>query len=459
MTDKADNTTAKASRNRHKGWLYAALGLLTAVFLLLILPGTLLRFAIKYGLEDIGFIEVNVERSDASLIDLLFGVGGIQAQAPDGSGVELGQLSTDISWPDLFNRHLRLQEMNLTGLRLEVARDDEGRLQISGLPLPVRDSDQIKQDEETGEGGWTIGADRVVFTDSRVTYRQGRAILPIEVRRLQIEGIDGQRPRQHGRIEFTGRLAGAPLHIKGTARPTGDPLTADLTIRLQGLPLAGLADFSEGVLDRLAGSLDLDIALNTSVPGDGAVMAKITGPIALRDFAGDIGALKLSWVEMDWRGERDFDGTTLRLLGELGLKELAVEREGLQIGLASVGWTGPVTLNMSPDGAPQRFEFDGDFDHGAIELSQEGLQLKSFGATWKGRAGLSLSPNLSPEVVELEGTLRQNDFELTQRGLALKTAGFFLARTGKTNLRSGRTAAANRSGRRISTRRNRFRPG
>ena len=107
-------------RARWRRWyIHTGVAIVLLLLLAILLPGPLLRYGLKTELENIGFRNVVVQRSDASIFDLLFGVGGVDVEAPDGSHANLRNVKTDLDWASLFEKHIQFELVELSGLSLQ----------------------------------------------------------------------------------------------------------------------------------------------------------------------------------------------------------------------------------------------------------------------------------------------------------------------------------------------------
>ncbi len=414
-TDTAPTEVEPKLKRRRRWPYYVGGGIVVLFLLLLLLPGPLLRYGIKSGLEDFGFKDVEVTRSDASMFALLFGIGGVSAVSPDGRQVQLTDLSTDFSWPDIFNKHIRLEEIRLKGLRLDVTLEEDGRLLISGLPLSVQDTKTVAQadDGDADDGGWTIGAQRAEITDSRVTYRQKDVVLPIDVERLSISGVDGKRARVHGRIDLVGKIDNSPVVISGTMRPTDDPITVDIEVELTGLVLGNIAGFAGENLRALDGQLDLKLAVSAAIGDDGSFQSTIKGPISFREFKAARDNVDVSVPGLRWQGQVAASDQLSSLEGELTLDGLALKQDEMSVALGPVNWKGKA--NADPEAAT----IDGSINLKSLSIEQ-GEQVIAIGATnWVGKVLMQLAAEA--RNLNVDGQLALASTDLSAAGLGVKT--------------------------------------
>ncbi len=419
MSEK-DKTPMPRARWR-RWYVYTGAAIVVLLLLAILLPGPLLRYGLKTALEDVGFKNVVVQRSDASIFELLFGVGGLDVEAPDGSHAKLRNIKTDLSWASLFEKHIQFELIELSGFQIKIERDAEGRFLIGGLPLPVQETEVVVQaDADKLSGGWTFGTDRVLIADSLITYHQGDAAIKILARKLEVKGIEGRRPREAAFVDLVGEINGKPLTLSGTVRPLSDPIAYDLKVGLSELDLAPFKPFSNGILDALAGTLVSDLHIIGDVSTKGVVDAVVSGSLQFNNLEMQAGAVTLSQPELKWAGEVVIKNSGLHLDGEITAQGGRLINGKRQIAMAGIsGQLAPMEVIFKDESGALRLKWDGGARLAKPVFKQPGLSFKGEGLNWRGNVDLAMGPQTAGG--RLAGKLKLQAINLTQApGLSLQ---------------------------------------
>lgn len=224
-----------------------------------------------HGTHSIRVPRVRLEHARVSTADT-------QADAP----VAVGEaIIAGLRWLDL--RNLRLEQMQLSGLDLELQRTVDGRWEV---PLMgVRNTGDGRGDgRRSGSGAdasLQIGATEVTgnsrlrLVDRKVDPAFTKRLL---LRQLSLGSLSTQRPQELTRIELKGRLDGdSEVALSGELRPFGEPRVDRLQGQVRSLNLVSLSPYAQAALDRAVKSGQLDAEIDARV-----VEGQLDGDIGVR---------------------------------------------------------------------------------------------------------------------------------------------------------------------------------
>ena len=153
-TQQAATPPRKRRWLRRTVWSVVALAAIGLPLALWFLPSAGLRYVINQQLRNAGMSTVDIAEVNVSLTGGLVEVRRAAANAPAGPEGRLADLAVAFEWRPLLNGRVSLGSVGLRGLQLEVSHAADGRLVISGLPLPEATGYVDEQGQTTG---WLIG--------------------------------------------------------------------------------------------------------------------------------------------------------------------------------------------------------------------------------------------------------------------------------------------------------------
>ncbi len=424
-TEDAPEVEAKLKPKRKRRWTrYSGLIFAGLVVLFILLQGTILRFGIKYGLEELGFKNVQIETSDSSVAQLLFGIGDVSAEAPDGTVLQLGKFSSDFSWEALFDRHIQLEQITLSDLRLEIARDEEGRYLISGLPIPTADTESVQQVDDSGGFGWTIGAQRAEITNSVITYRENGGAIEVDVSRLIVEGFEGRRPREHTKLDLTGQVNGSPISLAGTVRPLDKPMGMDLKLSLDGFDLTALQPLVGDLMTGLSGRMTMDFRIVGEADDADPIntyKANWSGALSTSKLTLTTAGQQIAAEALSWTGAIVSDHVSTRAEGVLSGSGSTVKADGHSATLGDVKIDlKPFTLPLSPDGTLGTIDWLGGFEFKNANVTVGTMDMAAGDAVWQGQLVLPFAAGA--DIGKVAGTLTAAKAAFKDSGMGLSLA-------------------------------------
>lgn len=245
-------------------------------------------------------VQIGMLRGDWQGLHPHFSAENVVIQGPDGrAALTLPKVHIVLSWSSLLLAEVRLAQLELNGLDLEIRRDTQGQLWVAGLPVQ-------KDPAKPSLGDWLLRQHEVVLHNSRLRWLdEARAAPPVEIRNLHMR-LDNLLGRHRAGLRAT-----LPPDL-------GDHL--DLRADLRGASLRDPATWSGELYGQLLHT-DLD-ALAEHVPwslvplqkGHGSVRAWLK--LAQGRLTGVTGDVQLHDTHLTWEGAAPLHFTHLK--GRLG---------------------------------------------------------------------------------------------------------------------------------------------
>ena len=196
----------------------------------------------------------------------------------DRSGIErlvLAQVDGTLSWGTLLAGELRFYRVELTGLSVEVRRNQAGGWFIAGMPLGV-------QGAGGGFGDWLQQQHRIAVRDSVLTWIDetlGGAPLPLR-------GVQFEVERRYGTHRFELRATppldvAAPLEFHGELRHPGPQASGTLYLQVGYADLVTLRQWLPLPVDAMRGAGALEVWMDLE---EGALRS-ISAQVALSDVS------------------------------------------------------------------------------------------------------------------------------------------------------------------------------
>lgn len=340
--------------------------------------------------------------------------------------VEEARLAVQL-WP-LLRRQLRVDRVELAGMRLRYTRDARGRSNIDDLLAPDK-----KESADAGPDGEALDFD----------------VAAVKVQRLQLSIADAATPL-HGEVQLrslrTGRLAPGvetPVQLAATLAlrqpQVAGELTLDTTAKLEPAQAnLALRELALGWRGEALGVKDMELTLSGDLQRDGASGALQARDLQL-DFDATTGGLRLEdstlgLARLDWQAAQralTLEGLALQLQGRQADKPLSFAIEWPELQVAGERIQGsPLSGKFSLGGEqPLQAEFRSAAPGGSFEqLRLAGFKatLSSPGAARKVRGSVAADLLIQParQVLALEPLALQLTLEQPQmQPLAIEAQG------------------------------------
>ncbi len=301
MSDPLNKNATKvkpAVKQRKLKWGIAFLVILL-LFILLLPVGV--RYGTIQALKQQGIQQVEIADIDINLFSGELKVTGMLVSG-DGQGrARLDSLYVNISMLALFKKQLKIENILLDGLILDVKNNTGGEWIVAGYrPPPAAES---TDGDATTASTWGIGIDsfQLKAIKTRLDLPQLQTVLSLDA--LQIKQLASWQPQQLTQFNMQLRIDESPLNIDGKVQPflATPELKAKLT--LDKLPLALAKGFaSEANIKELTGALTLSTNLSATFNADQPHIEAAT-TLTLNELSLQQAQYKITASQFSWQGD------------------------------------------------------------------------------------------------------------------------------------------------------------
>lgn len=371
----------------------------------LLLPG-LVGYGLQQWLRDQGYDEVGLAGVDLEPFAGELRLRGLHARHGEDPPLALDEAYANIDWLLLPGRKVRLQGLVLDGLELTLQRDRDGKVWLSGLPLPATAASTDKAPP------WGFGIDHLAIRDSRLQLRQPGIDRQLRIDSLVLDGLRSWDADHPATLAMDLRLDSVRLRLDGRLLPFATTPDGRLQLRLDSLDLSALAGDLHQALPRSlppdlqlqTGQLDAQLQLDARLTRNGPTLEQ-RGSVTLRDLALTVAGQPQSLQDLHWQGRLSWHAD--RRLQLEGI--LTAATASLQVGdshgrTGKLQWQGRLDWNTT-DG----LTLQGPLSLQDLALRHQGRDLQLHSLNWEGR--LSWSATLGPQAV---GSLQAGGLQASQ---------------------------------------------
>lgn len=404
-------------------WVVRALALLVLLAVVMVTLPYIVRDQVVIWLRGQG---VENARLKALELDWLHGdlrLLGLRAERTGYDPLNIDQLRLDLDYSALFDKQIRLQLINVEGLKSGY-RDDGSQQWLGPLNLteliPAESSSEEDADEQA-PSEWSVGLDRLQLEqiDWRLTLPEQQHRLELD--RLDLGAIYLWQPDLETTLELKGRVNGAPLTVASTATPLPKEKHARLTLQIEQLPVQSL---TAAFLPSLKATLTTDMTLDLTLDGE-QLQVQPQGQIAVREFAFQEGETAVSVGALDWNGQvslllDQFQPSRLEVDGSLSLSQGAALDQGeMALALSRLQWQGQNRFDLQAD--DQQLATTGALGLEGVLLNIDSLALAVGDLHWQGDVDLAMTAAEGVSLIDGQHQLTLSELSL-QQGSALQVA-------------------------------------
>lgn len=333
--DKKKKNSVSLSRRCYK-WL--AVLLVVPALLLALLP-----FGVKYVLLNVlvkqGAHVATLDSVDLNLFTGKFALHELEVQGEGDAGLALQQLALEISPGALWDRHIHIDNISLSGLQLDVEQLTPQQWRIAGLDIPPASSPATTTPEKPAEP-WSFTLDQLEFNGLQIELALAQFQQTVQLEALQLGPLSSLTPTQLTPYALQLQVAQSAVTLKGSVQPLLDIPTLQSELDVQRLPLVWLAPYlKEQGVESLDGELNLQLAIKVALQAEQPVLEG-TLRLALNKLSARYQHYLLQNETLFWQGDVAYqvptgeDDLGVRLKGEIMLAEFSLDDQQLPQRLA-----------------------------------------------------------------------------------------------------------------------------
>jgi len=276
-----------------------------ALLVIVLLFVSLLPVGVRYGtiqaLKQQGMQQAEIADIDINLFSGELKVTGMLVSG-DGQGrARLDSLYVNLSMLALFKKQLKIENILLDGLILDVKNNTGGEWIVAGYRSPP--AAESTGGEATTTSTWGIGIDSLQLKaiKTRLDLPQLQTILSLD--ELQIKQLASWLPQQLTQFNMQLRIDESPLNIDGEVQPFLAAPKLKTNVTLDKLPLALAKDFAaEANIKELTGTLTLSTNISATFNADQPHI-EATTTLTLNELSLQQGQYKITANQFNWQGD------------------------------------------------------------------------------------------------------------------------------------------------------------
>ena len=219
MAEQQQTTESSSQPIYRRRWFKWCL----AIFIFVVVILTLLPIGIRYGaihlLQEQGIQLVEIDDVDLNLFTGEFGLKGVKISGNGQGRATLAKLYANLSILALIKQRIRLQQVELTGLELDLQNTDAGDWIVAGiLPPPPEPADQSEAQQEPSEP-WGVGIDQLKLASIYVHFTMPKLQSDIRINELQLARLASWQPEQDSDYLLDMQVDQAPISLSGQMQP------------------------------------------------------------------------------------------------------------------------------------------------------------------------------------------------------------------------------------------------
>lgn len=288
-----------------------ALALLVLSFIVppLLLPGVISRQLVALGVErvDAGSVWLNPLAGRANLRDWRLFRG-------DEPVLELGYVEVDLSLLALLGRNIRVESAKINGVSIEVHMDENGQLQVAGLPIPTEE--QTASETSAPAHAPSLQLDNLHIDKLTVQIDTPQLQQDLRVESLRLGNL-GLPSTEQAKLELEMAMSSLAVELEAELKqwPQAPQLVGEAELRIEDLEaLAAELPIPDDL--KLAGQTDIQIEFDaqqdaTAVAVDFDIKGNASG-VKIDSGGQGIDETSLTW-NVDGRFEQDQDSLAVIL--------------------------------------------------------------------------------------------------------------------------------------------------
>ncbi len=384
--------------------------LLATASVLIALPHGI-AYGIKSWITNNSDASVKIEDVDFNPVTATLVIYGLDITQKNKSTLLIPELNIRMTWTPLLHKAALIDNISLSGARIEVDLSNPANLIIGGIPLPNSASTETKASNPTP---WALNLEKLTIQDTEISYKDSQLDVQFRIDNLQLTELASYFPNQPATLELEGSLNDAPLSLKSKITPFSSEPKFNNMVLLDKLDLKPFAKFIEPNVSKLEGKLFLDNNFLIHLMADGALKTTQNGIISLLeiDVESEAGSFKNEMIQ--WEGKSNLEKIPTNQLsfaadGALQLKPSRFTQipPGLNIEQEGVKWQGNITFQNADEKTSINLKGELNLDQTITNLPYQQTHLLQEQLTWNGDLQLNQSPQGSQEITA-SGKLNSN---------------------------------------------------
>ncbi len=408
MPDNNNKTPAKPVWKR-RWFRVTSVTAIVFVLILAVLPFVISN-SMKSWLLDNGADNVLIEDIDFNPFTGTVAVKGLDIRIAGKSVASNSLVYLNISLTALLKKGIAIKAATIDKLVLDIERTADGKIRVGSLIIdPSSQTDEVTEKEIKEKISWWLKLNKISLSQWEIRYISPQLKTTLFIDAASLQDLSTRPGAQSAKLDLKARLNKSNINATIQLEELTPEVKADGDISLQALDLNEFSGFTDNILDKLTGLINMSGKFTVSVSSSRDIDASYTGNAGISDTDVNSKNFAIAGTELKWDGslslktQADNSQQTIKLDGNLAATDLAISLpEILDATGNSLSWQGTVDFARIENPAPQNIKINGKLD--AKKLSLALVEQKLFIQQQEISMDPQLSLQLSDGATSLSGT-------------------------------------------------------
>lgn len=304
---------------------------------------TALPYAMQYGMvkaiTDAGSKDVSIDDIDFNVFTGKLAVKNLRAKTQQQPELLVTSAKIQLDWLPLFDKHILISSLSLTGVSLDIEQPNPETLIIGGITIPLKQGASDEPTSEKQPSAWGVGLNELHLVNNTISYTSPTFSDTFTINDFLIDHALSWEPDHVSHFAFSTLINSAPVDGELNVSLFADKPLVEGTISIKELYLNNYHHFVKDQLTELKGTAHANIEFSAWFSGK-ELDYKQTGTFTINNVVVATPELKNTLEIVQWDGHSHFhkseDNQAFDLNGYLELDNVSSKNEKTQITIATL---------------------------------------------------------------------------------------------------------------------------
>ena len=273
---------------RHKWLLLLLLTSLVVAITLTILPMVIQRMAVAW-IQENGADRATIENIDLNIFTGRLGIFDVVVEKDGAMPLRIWRLTADVDLWQLLRKRFFVKAVWLYEAELQITQQDNGKLDIGGILLPMQTETTAEPEIESTSPGlldqWGVGVDIFAIKNSIIRYKSSLFDERVDINNFYALNVFSWQPENPARISFDLLVNNQPVTLSSDTRVFRETPDSSSTLEVSRLNLSHYEPVAKQAgIDELEGFLSVSVAVDAIRETDKRTYFTLDANINLDDF-------------------------------------------------------------------------------------------------------------------------------------------------------------------------------
>lgn len=233
-------------------------------------------------------------------------------------------------WLPLFKKTFHIKELYIENTNVIIEEKRDGKFVFAGIKPVVDKTSQSKPNETADKkSNWGFNLEKLNIINSNFRYARPDLDLQLVINKALLTGLDSAR-KQPGQLSLQGTLNNTPVSINASLAPFADIPGIKAKLAVEALPLNSFKQIAKQHMGINAGTLGIDIDLDTRYDKDTGLTINENGQIRIVSLDINRAGSQIKTNKLIWQGSLkaaiplNEAQPDIKIEGSINAEELAV---------------------------------------------------------------------------------------------------------------------------------------